>query len=88
MQGGDTVLVKEAGIPDITGSATTIYALNSVTSNGALTYTQTGAPEISGTSSATVFGTINFNASRSNEIYGSADTVQPPAIRLIPQIKF
>ena len=88
IQGGDTVLVKEAGIPDITGYATTIYALNRVTSNGALTYTQTGVPTISGTSSATVFGTINFNASRSNEIYGSADTVQPPALQLIPQVKF
>lgn len=65
-----------------------IYALSGATSNGALTYTQTGAPDISGTSSATVWGTINFNASRSNEIYGSADTVQPPALSLIPQIKY
>ena len=80
--------MQEAGIPDITGYATMIYALSSVTSNGALTYTKTGAPDISGTSSATIWGTIDFNASRSNEIYGSADTVQPPAIRLIPQIKF
>ena len=32
--------------------------------------------------------TLNFNASLSDSIYGSADTVQPPAINLIPQIKY
>lgn len=31
---------------------------------------------------------VNFNASDSNEIYSNSDTVQPPAIVLIPQIKF
>lgn len=31
--------------------------------------------------------TIDFNASRSNGLYGAASTVQPPAIRLLPCIK-
>lgn len=31
---------------------------------------------------------INFNANKSNAIYGNSDTVQPAAIFLIPQIKF
>ena len=31
---------------------------------------------------------FNFDASRSSAIYGNANTVQPPAITLIPQIKF
>ena len=31
---------------------------------------------------------IGFNASRYNPIYGASDTVQPPAISLIPQIKY
>lgn len=31
---------------------------------------------------------VNFNASDSEPIYGNSDTVQPPAICLIPQIKF
>ena len=31
---------------------------------------------------------IKFNASESNAIYGSSETVQPPAICLIPQIKY
>ena len=32
--------------------------------------------------------TLDFNAANSNIIYGAAQTVQPPAIALIPQIKF
>ena len=31
---------------------------------------------------------LKFAASSSNNIYGHGDTVQPPAISLIPQIKF
>lgn len=31
---------------------------------------------------------IGFDASRSNPIYGASDTVQPPALALIPQIKY
>ena len=31
---------------------------------------------------------VNFNAGLSNAIYSASDTVQPPAIVLIPQIKF
>lgn len=31
---------------------------------------------------------ILFSAQRSNSIYGGSNTVQPPAIVLIPQIKF
>lgn len=30
---------------------------------------------------------VAFDASRSNALYGKANTVQPPAINLIPQIK-
>lgn len=31
---------------------------------------------------------IDFNASRSSAIYGASDTVQPPALVLLPQIKY
>ena len=31
---------------------------------------------------------IKFDASKSNPIYGSSDTVQPPALTLIPQIRY
>ena len=32
--------------------------------------------------------TIRFNASRSNILYGASNTVQPPAISLLPQIRY
>lgn len=32
--------------------------------------------------------TFRLDASRVNAIYGSSNTVQPPALQLIPQIKF
>lgn len=31
---------------------------------------------------------VKFNASRSNSIYGISDTVQPPAVKLLPIIKY
>ena len=31
---------------------------------------------------------VNFNAADSNAIYSKSSTVQPPAITLIPQIKY
>ena len=31
---------------------------------------------------------LGFEASRSNNIYGASSTVQPPAIILVPQIKY
>ena len=31
---------------------------------------------------------LQFNASKSSSIYGAANTVQPPALCLIPQIKY
>ena len=33
-------------------------------------------------------GYATFDASRSNQIYGASDTVQPPAIKLIPIIRY
>ena len=34
------------------------------------------------------FHDVNFNASKSNAIYGASATVQPPSFSLIPQIKY
>lgn len=46
-----------------------------------------GSPYGAG-SSAGSKKTLNFNAAGSNSIYGASDTVQPPALTLIPQIKY
>lgn len=55
---------------------------NSIIPTGLWTATGSGASELIGG------GTIKFNASDGNAIYGNSDTVQPPALCLIPQIKF
>lgn len=44
-----------------------------------------GASGVSGSGSTY---SMSFNASHANAIYGNSDTVQPPAITLLPQIKY
>lgn len=31
---------------------------------------------------------VSFSAAKSNSVYGASTTVQPPALQLVPQIKF
>ena len=85
--------VKEAGLPNITGVANTVNigkvflgtsdyggAISSVT-----TVTNVDGSVPTGLQTQTTG--IDFNASRSNPIYGKSDTVQPPALTLLPCIK-
>ena len=88
--GGDTPLVISAGLPNITGRTTGGFGGYLCEGAGG-----TGALYIAGKSGFATFadGVLNrnyigFNASLSNAIYGNSDTVQPPALQLIPQIKF
>jgi len=69
----------EAGLPNITGSATTIFTGGARTTNGCLSYSNVGSAIWVGSEEANVNTTINFNASDSNSIYGNSTTVQPPA---------
>lgn len=73
-------------MPNIKGY---FYADNTVAAHvsGAFTYENKGYTNLAygGNNSA---GICNFDANRSDPIYGNADTVQPPAIVLIPQIKY
>ena len=96
LQGGETVKSVEAGLPNITGKIGVIDA-----SGGGLSYQEgvfasydAGIP-----SNFTRRGGIpldlvspgvnaNFDASKSNSIYGRSETVQPPALSLIAQIKY
>ena len=41
-----------------------------------------------GDSSNPQLGKVKMDLSQDNAIYGSSSTVQPPALSLIPQIKF
>ena len=77
--------VKEAGLPNITG---TLYSVinEQGSASGAIQYaaTETG---VVGTGTARQRGNYTLNASLSNPIYGKSDTVQPPALTLLPCIK-
>lgn len=84
----------EAGLPNIIGNFTTQYSYGSYIasasgSNGALAWTVSTKSNLeSGTGSRAQLNKLIFDASRSNDIYGAADTIQPPSIALIPQIRF
>lgn len=88
---GDSVAgtVKSAGLPNITG---TLYGLAYRTNvfgvgAGAITTSRSG-----GSSALTLDGIgsdiIYFNAAGSNTIYGASTTVQPPALTVLPCIKY
>ena len=99
LQGGNTIESVEAGLPNITGS---IIAWAALTASGTAipfyTSSETGAFKKGTTfhngskgangSGATDFNPIELDASRSNSIYSASTTVQPPALALIPQIKY
>lgn len=73
------------GLPNIAGTVTNTSFYNAVANapfslsngNGA------GGAENTGTKK-----NLTFNASTANSIYGNSETVQPPTLQLIPQIKF
>lgn len=83
-----------AGLPNISGS---LYMFDEasrqlrVGCSGAFTM-QNSSSTIGSFSSGTKHDSVNsiasFNASKSNAIYGKSSTVQPPAAKLIPIIKY
>lgn len=95
IQGGSTTAKLEAGLPNIQGTTSTNVgngrgAMYMEGSGAFVPRTQQGAAillDSAFTYNNQVIG-VDFNASRSNPIYGNSSTVQPPAIQLIPQIKY
>lgn len=100
IQGSATAgTVKEAGLPNITGGFQTS---SKATSSPWLRMSgwDAFAGETRGTTSiATVdvlesvnntglYNSVNFDASRSSSVYGSSTTVQPPAVTMLPCIKY
>ena len=89
--GGDNSSLINAGLPNIKGQfelRAGVQIDNSPTgafyfSNGPLNYANVTTNEKN-----TKTNQITFSASNSNTLYGSSNTVQPPAFALIPQIKF
>ena len=90
MQGGDSPSVKAAGLPNIIGSGgwgELFPAMEPDRCSGALWINTEHKRKGSGSTDNGNY-TIDFDASKSNQIYGSSSTVQPPSICLIPQIRF
>ena len=89
-QGSTTVgTVKSAGLPNITGKVSgsdgqTYVAKGAFTKAAGMAASKTQYAEYN-ESCAHIF---SFSASNSNSIYGKSSTVQPPALTLLPCIKF
>lgn len=93
-QGSTTVgTVKSAGLPDITGSVKNLMSPDSSWSvsstSGAFTAGALGKLSSDITSGQSDVGfDLSFIASLSSSIYGNSTTVQPPALTLLPCIKY
>lgn len=85
--GGDNVQILNAGLPNITGEFASIWGRNP-NSEGALYSVSYNASTLEGGTAWNGTIQLGFSAERSNTIYGASNTVQPPAISLLPQIKF
>ena len=92
IQGGDTPSVVAAGLPNIDGAFGFAHDVGVMTDKS----TPSGA-FAKGTNRGRTFDVgstpsncydADFKASRSNSIYGSSTTVQPPSIKLIPQLRY
>ena len=80
--------ILPAGLPNIKGNTGYLYYPNEgYTVSGAFYKGKNGT-------AVNAYGTdynepvLSFDASRSNSIYGKSETVQPPSISLVPQIKY
>ena len=81
-------------MPNITGVIRAIgesFATNGYAGEKSALYKESGGPYVYDTQSNTDggnAGSIGFDASRSNVIYGASNTVQPPTITMIPILKY
>lgn len=76
-----------AGLPNITGRFGATYG-DSPKSSGVFQKSTTAQNGIGLDSGDDNTFYQNFSAGNYNGIYGNAETVQPPAIMLLPQIKY
>lgn len=82
----------KAGLPNISGNGPWMYSYGNVISdmkNGVFRWsTYGGGVDSNNPSSSTGSGNLRFNANWSNPIYDNSDTVQPPALCLLPCIRY
>lgn len=88
-QGSTTVgTVKNAGLPNISADFSS-SGMENVTASGALTITSSSAWEYQHKLGTVISNyTLNLSASKSSSIYGNSTTVQPPALTLLPCIRY
>lgn len=89
LQGEDALATKQAGLPNIQGSIGAAGAPAWQNSSGAFSLGEITShvplPDMQGSLQHVM---LYFSANASNSIYGSSNTVQPPACCLIAQIKY
>lgn len=82
--------VVAAGLPNISGIScfgTGDAIDNAGQLSGAFYYSQEASRVYTGNSPSNRTTVMAFDASRCANVYGKADTIQPPALQIIPQIK-
>ena len=83
-------MVLAPGVPDITGGLRALYyTIDEGTYFGAIRSLDPGDITIGKTAGGPLIDcSVDFSASYSNAIYGASTTVQPPALSLLPQIRY
>ena len=92
LAGDGTGAAVAEGLPNITGAIGPISEtfLTAIDTEQSALYKSSSDPMSSTYSSSDTSkaGTLSLDASRSSPIYGRSNTVQPPAIKLIPIIRY
>ena len=90
IQGGDSLAVLSAGLPNITGQVDFENIEGLWSAYGCFSGTGPSDNKYpSGTYDQNTRQTaLDFDASHSSSVYGASNTVQPPALQLIPQIRY
>lgn len=96
LQGGETVKSVGAGLPNITGSLNndipnghSLFDAHLIEGGALYVKTKPSRAGIPASTSVSNWSdSIDFDASKSNAIYGRSETVQPPALAMIAQIKY
>ena len=92
-QGGDNIQVLSAGLPNIEGEIAAVgpnefkFGLGYGAFVSKIIVNSYGKIDNQTTNSKRSDGML-FDASKSNPLYGSSTTVQPPSIVLIPQLRY
>ena len=80
--------VIEAGLPNIKGELQGISRMDNAKGQGVLQWKYTNYQAATAATSGKAARDIVFDASIASSIYGKSDTVQPPALCLLPCIRY